>query len=233
MAVAGTEPGISVHLAWTFEQLATLVPTGDAEIDDAAKEVFAAFFDGPPEKAVMPQDVSGACLTAIRGWAKIESALPPEPRNLSPTQRNWRLVASLLFRNERSDAKVDTEKTWSTLLAEPSQTAATLAQIKHADIRSTWDEEAQDFVGRRYLERLTEDYPERMRHLFERALENQAEDPFHPEHQANDTANFAIRTLGIIGDETTAALLRVYTLDPETGHAAVEAIRQINDRVSP
>ena len=232
MAVAGTEPGISVHLAWTLEQLATLVPTGDAEIDDAAKEVFAAFFDGPPEKAVMPQDVSGACLAAIRGWAKIESALPPEPRNLSPAQRNWRLVASLLFRNERGDAKVDTEKTWSALLAEPNQTAATLAQIKHADIRSLWDEEAQDFIVRRYLERLAEDYPERMRHLFERALENQAEDPFHPEHQANDTANFAIRTLGIIGDEATAALLRVYTLDPETGHAAVEAIRQINDRVS-
>ncbi len=231
MAVAGTDPAISVHLAWTLDQLATLVPTGDAEIDDAAKEVFAEFFDA--KKGVMPQDVSGACLAAIRGWAKLESALPPEPRDLSTAQRNWRLVASLLFRNERGDAKVDTETTWSALLAEPSQTAATLAQIKHADIRSMWDEEAQDFIQRRYLERLAEDYPERMRHLFERALKSQVEDPFRPEKQANDAANLAIRTLGIIGDEATAALLRVYILDPETGHAAVEAIRQINDRVSP
>ena len=142
MAARGSEPVHSPLLDWTLGQLADLVLTGDPEIDTATKSVFAGFFDGPPANAVMPQTAALACLHAIRGWAKFEPALPSAPDDLTPAEQNWRLVAGLLFGYERYDAQVDAEETWRALLAQPGRTAATLAQIEHADIRSHWDEEA-------------------------------------------------------------------------------------------
>ena len=232
MAVRGSDPD-SWHLDSTLVQLSELVPTGIADLDNAAKDVFASYLDGQPEDVTAPQVASAACRAAIHGWAKFESEIPPGPNNPTPAQRSWHLIASLLLCYERDDADVDTEEIWNALLSEPAQTVATLAHIDSTDKEYLWDRQTQTAYHRRDLPQLAEDHPESMRGLFEWALDNLADIPTHPFFHNRETLNFAIRMLGLVGVDTTAEKLRVYTLDPETGSAAVQAIRQINDRATP
>ena len=231
MAARGSDPD-SWHLDSTLEQLSDLVPTRDADLDSAAKEVFAAYLDGPPEDVSMPQVASAACRAAIRGWAQFESEIPPGQKDPTPAQRSWRLVASLLLFYERDDAALDAEAIWNALLSVPAQAIATLAHIDSTDKELLWDCQAQAHYHRRDLPQLAENHPDSMRHLFEWALDNPGNIPTHPLFDGKGALKFAIRMLGLVGAETTAEKLRFYTLDPETGSAAVQAIRQINDRAA-
>ncbi|WP_419847288.1 hypothetical protein [Candidatus Poriferisocius sp.] len=231
MAARGSDPG-SWHLDATLKQLSDLVPTGSANLDNAAKHVFSAYLDGPPEDATMPQVASAACRAAIRGWAQFESEIPPGPDDPTPAQRSWRLIASLLLRHERDAVAVDTEEIWNALLSEPGQTVATLAHIDSTDKEDVWDRQTRTHYRRHDLPQLAEDHPESMRRLFEWALDNLADIPTHPVIHREGALDFAIRTLGLVGTETTAEKLRVYTLDPKAGSTAVQSIRQINNRAA-
>ena len=231
MAARGSNPDTWL-LNSTLEQLSDLVPTGNADLDYAARDVFAAYLDGPPEDALMPQEASAACRAAIRGWAQFESEIPPGQKDPTPAQRSWRLVASLLLFYERDDAVLDAEAIWSALLSEPAQTLATLAHIDSTDKELLWDRQTKAHYCRHDLAQLAEDHPESIRRLFEWALDNPGDIPTHPLFHGKGALNFAIRMLGLVGAETTAEKLRFYTLDPETGSAAVQAIRQINDRAA-
>ncbi|WP_420619095.1 hypothetical protein [Candidatus Poriferisocius sp.] len=231
MAARGSEPD-SWLLDSTLEQLTALVPTGEADLDNAAKNVFSAYLDGPPEDASMLQEASAACRAAIRGWAQFESEIPPGPVDPTPAQRSWRLIARLLLCCERDEAAVDADGIWDALLSEPGQAVAALAHIDSADKRYLWDRQNQAPYRRRDLPQMAEDHPDSMRHLFEWALDNLADIPTHPFFHDNGALNFTIRMLGLVGDETTAEYLRIYTLDPEVGSAAVHAIRQITDRAA-
>jgi hypothetical protein len=226
MAARGSDPAISLFLASTLDDIRDLLPTGDGDLDAAAKEVFRMFLDGPATDAVMPTEAVNTTLAAIRGWAKFESALPPESADLTSDRRNWRLIASLLLRYERDDAVADPDKIWSTLLVDPGQTILTLSCLEGAANRTPWD------ARRPVLERLIDDYPARLRELFEWALEHPADVPTHPIRRAVGADHFVIRMLGAVGDEGTAERLRVYTLDPDVGRAAVDAIRQIHQRAA-
>ena len=84
MAAHARGPFSSMHLDWTMQQLVELVPTGDAALDDTVKSVFATFLNGPPEENAMWQEDMNACLTAIRGWAQFEPALPPLVADSTP-----------------------------------------------------------------------------------------------------------------------------------------------------
>ena len=218
MAARGSDPTFSGSLDWTLHQLADLVPTGDAKIDSAAKSVFSTFLDGPVEDAIVPQEAVNACLLAIRGWAKFEAALP-DATGLAPEQRNWRLVARLLLHYERLDAVVDVDETWRALLRDQRETVLTLASLDSVTRMSPED------LG---LGRLLEDYPKRLRELFEWALDNPTELPVDRLRPRTFANHFVIRMLGAVGDASTAARLRMLTKDPESGRAAVDAIRQIH-----
>ncbi|WP_419848635.1 hypothetical protein [Candidatus Poriferisocius sp.] len=231
MAARGSDPN-SWDIDSLLEQLSNLVPTGNAALDNAAKDVFASYLDGPPEDSTMPQVASAACRAAISGWAQFESEIPPGPNDPTPAQRSWHLIASLLLRHEQDDAAVDAETLWSALLSEPDQTVATLAHIDSTDKEHLWDRQARAHYHRRDLPQLAEDYPESMRRLFEWALDNLADIPTHPIIHRKGVLDFAIRMLGLVGTETTAEKLRVYTLDPKAGSTAVQAIRQINNRAA-
>ena len=226
MAAQGSDLSISMWLCWTLDQLRDLVPTGDAGLDTAAKSAFATLLDGPPEDATMPTDAASACLAAIRGWAKFEPDLPPESAELTPQQRNWRLVAKLLLRYERSDVVVDVEETWRALHSQREETLVTLASLED----TTWSSADPQPDP---LRRLIEDYPDRLRCLFEWALVNPEEVPIERLRRRTFAPNFVIRMLGAVGDESTAARLEVYLLDPEAGRDATDAIRQINRRIAP
>ena len=223
MAARGCDPSISMHLAWTLEQLVELVPTGDTALDHAAKAVFESFLDGPPDDAMVPLEAVDACLAAIRGWVKFEPTLPPIAADPTPKQRNWHLVANCLLSYERHDVTVDAEATWNTLLLAPQDTILTLASLEHAGRCSDYHP----------LWRLIGDYPGPLRRLFEWALENLADVPVYPLDLSTSAAGFVMRMLGSVGDESTAARLRDYELDPETGDAAVKAIKEIHRRFTP
>ena len=220
MAARGSDPALSGSLDWTLRQLADLVPIGDAKIDCAAKSIFATFLDGPVEDAIAPQEAVNTCLQAIRGWAKFEAALPVAT-GLAPEQRNWRLVANLLLCYERHDAFVDVEETWRALLRDPRETVLTLASLDSVTRMSPED------PG---LGRLLEDYPKPLRKLFKWALNNPTEVPTDRLRRRTFADHFVIRMLGAVGDESTAARLRMLTKDPESGRAAVDAIRHIRRR---
>lgn len=224
MAALGSDPAASMWHCWTLDQLTEFVPTGDDGLDTAAKSAFAAFLDGPPEDAVMPNQAASACLAAIRGWAKFERVLPLEPARLTTQQRIWRLVVRLLLRYERSDVVVDVEEIWSTLLSNRPETLVTLASLEGAT-QSSADPPPDS------LQRLIEDYPGQLRCLFEWALANPAEVPTDRLRRRTFADNFVTRILGAVGDESTAARLKVYLLDPDAGRDAADAIRRINRRL--
>ena len=227
MAARCADPSISFHLCTTLAELADLIPTGDPSLDTAAKSVFLPFLNGPPERPFMPGQAVDACLAAIRGWAKFEAALPPETADLEPRQRNWRLMANLLLAYEREDVMIDPEEIWRALLSEPLETLVTVAYLDGATPRSL--QHIRNPI-RQPLWRLAQDYQEPLRRLFEWALENQEEIPIEVA-RVSSRVNFVIRMLGATGDESTAAKLRKHTLDPVSGKAAVEAIRNIRSRV--
>lgn len=226
MGAHGSDPSISSDLHITLDELTELIPTGNADLDDAAKSAFVPFLHGPPEDAFNPGQAAGACLAALRGWAKFETALPPEAPGLSAQQRNWRLVTSLVLAGLRHDTNVDAEETWRVLIRQPTQTILNLASLQSGSRYPLDDPKANAF------ERLVKDYGEPMRLLFELVLEDPDKVPAERlRRRAGD--NFITRILGRVGDESTAARLRSHISHQEMGPAAVEAIRQINNRVSP
>ena len=223
MAARGADPVYAVHLGWTLDQLAELVPTSDSTIDNAAKLVFADYFsDGPIEDAVVVNDAAMPCLIAIRGWAKFEATLPPEAVDPTPQQRNWYLVASLLLGYVCDDAAVEAEQTWRTLLLDPQQTIVTLAFLDAATM-STRNPALRHFV---------QDYPEPLRELFEWGINNPKEVPVERLRHWGGADHFVLRMLGAVGDESTAARLHALTDDPDAGRLAVDAIRQIRRRLA-
>lgn len=223
MAARARDPFPSMHLNWTMQQLVELVPTGDVALDDAVKSVFGTFLNGPPEENATWQEEVNACLTAIRGWAQFEPTLPPLAAEPTPRQRNWRLIATLLFAHERDDAVVDEQTTWHALLLEPQATIATMASLYHAAPCANQDP----------LRHLIDDHPGEMCRLFEWALKNLAnlsDDLLPP---STNAASFVMHMLSQVGDEATASRLQDYVRDQDLGVAAVNSIQNIHRRLAP
>lgn len=221
MAARGADPSNSMSLGWTLEQLVDLVPTGNATIDDEAKTLFADVLrNGPIEDALVVNDAARPCFTALRGWAKFSAVLPPAADDTTPQQWNWHLVAGLLLRYERNDSLVDPDETWSILLSDLPRTVNTLAALHEA----TMSMRVPAF------NHLINDYADPLRTLFQWALDNSSEIPPTRLHPWDGVERFAIRMLGEVGNESTAASLHAHTLDPDVADAAVKAIRQIRRR---
>jgi hypothetical protein len=225
MAARGADPAISSSLDYTLNELADLIPTGDSSLDAAAKAAFATFVNGPVGDSIAPTEAIKTSLAAIRGWAKFDRTLPPEPLDVTNDHRMWRLLADLVLRYERDDVAGDPEETWRSLLLQPGDTVVALASLEGVVNAAPWE--------RRWhvLGRLIEDYPTQLRQVFEWALQHPAEVPTHPPWFMKRANDFVIRTLGAVGDEATAELLHIYTLDPDAGPEAVDAIRRIHQRL--
>lgn len=224
MGALGSDISISMSLDWTLGELSKLVPTGEPSLDEAAQAAFGAYLNGPPNNTVMPTEATNACLAAIRGWAKFSNALPPETEGLADSARNWRLVAGLLLYLERDDAVGDPAETWRQLHDDVPTTILTLSMLEGAAYRSAFD-------GRGHaLHDLFEAHTVEMRELFEWALDHLEDLPVHQVRRRGGPDHFVIRALGFVGDLGTVERLRVHTLDPEAGSAAVDAVRRIHQR---
>lgn len=224
MAARGSDITMSMFLDWTLEQLCTLVPTGNPALDERAKATFAAFLDGPPSDSIMPTEATNACVAAIRGWAKFDSALPPATDELNDESRNWRLVAELLLRLERDDVIDDVADIWRQLHQDRVNTIYTLSTLEGAAYRSASE------VHRPALHRLYEAYTAELRAVLEWALDHLELVPVHRIRRRGGPDHFVIRALGEVGDLRTAERLRVHTVDPDAGPTAVSAIRRIHQR---
>lgn len=223
MAARGSDITMTMSLDWTLDELSALVPTGDPSLDEAARATFGAFLNGPPGDSVMPTEATDACLAAIRGWAKFDNALPPMTEELTDEERNWRLVAGLLLRMEHDDDGNEDE-IWRQLQQDRINTILTLSTIEGAAYRAAFKER------RPALKHLYEAHTDRVRELFEWALEHLDSVPAQRVRRRGGPDHFVIRALGSVGDLRTAELLRLHTLDPDSGAAAVAAIRQIHQR---
>lgn len=223
MAANGSDITMSMFLDWTLDELSARVPTGDPSLDGIAKATFGAFLNGPPSDSVMPTEATNACLAAIRGWAKLDNALPPETDELNDEQRNWRLVAGLLLGLERDDVG-DSAETWHRLHQDPCNTVLTLFTLEGAAYRSVSEER------RPALHNLYEVYTAELRDLFEWALDHLELLPVQRVRHRGGPDHFIFRALGHVGDLGTAERLRGHTLDPDAGVSAVAAIRRINER---
>lgn len=227
MAARGAGLDGSFHLEWTLDELVKLTPTGDPELDSDAQSVLRIFLDEPSKGFMFHPAAESVWLTAVRGWAKLDLDLPPQPEGATSSQNNWRRLGEIFYRHERDDAPADATQAWDALLLDPAETIPNLARLEAA----TFGTDAYEWPRRYALEHLIKHYPEPLRHLCERALTLDSDSGAR--RLGTSYTGFAIRTLGDVGTEATAAMLEPHTLDPETGAAAVEAIRQINRRTAP
>ena len=229
MAVRAVEPYGWLHLVWALGELVKIVPTGDTTLDNEARSVLKGLLDEPSRNSVDRDEGVDAWLAAIRGWAKLERSLPAPPAAGAESPNNWHLLGKLFFNYEHNDSTGNAGDTWEVLLGQPSETIANLYRLETA----TFGTDSSGWRRQPALARLVEDYPEPLRRLFESALDYDSD--LSPSQGLDTTAraSFAMRVLGSVGTEATATMLEPHTLDPETGIAAVEAIRQINRRIAP
>ena len=213
-----------IHLEWTLHELTTLVPTGDSTLDDLARRTLASFLDGPPTDSSAPQDATNAWLAAIRGWAKIDRALPQRSDELIGEEHTWSLIAELLFRMNRDDCVFDTTEMWGQLHQDVGYTFRSLAMIESAAYGSVFSESTSA------IQQLYAAYPRQLQELFERALADPEPLITQQIGHLGGPVSFIMRALGEVGDASSAERLRAHTLDPRDGQAAVSAIRRIYAR---
>lgn len=150
---------------------------------------------------------------------------PPPPRG--DDEEAWRLVDQLLLHAERSA----TGRTCADYSAEWWRRL--LSELPHAgpDVlcwlaRSEWG------YGDRHLtahQLLVETYPDEMRRLLEWGLvHRESLTSLLPQWRGADRAQYMVKTLGAVGNLSTAALLRGYLPDPDLGPAVVAALRQLD-----
>ncbi|MCY3894056.1 MAG: hypothetical protein OXF65_12265, partial [Acidimicrobiaceae bacterium] len=229
MAARGAGLNGSFHLDWTLNELVKIVPMGDDELDDDAKSALRIFVDEPSREFLVHPAAEDVWLRAVRGWAKLEPALPPQSGRDTTNRHNWRLLGALFFSNERNGEPVELEAVWDALLDDLAETIPNLARLEHATFEAGTYERSRQSA----LEHLIQHHPGPMRRLFETALGDEPAVGSDLSRDGSAQVSFAMRILGAVGTESTAMMLEPHTPDPETGTTAVEAIRQIHRRTAP
>jgi hypothetical protein len=120
-------------------ELADLVPTGDADLDDAIKNEFGRRAGVPPRDDVMPTELIDEAVGAVIGWSRFDNQLPPLPAGATPETLVWHDVMSLVVLLQRDDSPTDPTEIWHRLRTQPAEAVRALAMIDVADRRRPWD----------------------------------------------------------------------------------------------
>lgn len=127
--------------------------------------------------------------------------------------------------------RVSSEAIWNTLAAElPGAAVLILRDLYRADSELLVNDQGSVIHPHQAL---TTAYPDQIRHLLEWALTHRDELPavHHEWDPMGNTAEYAVRVLGRVGNADTADLLRHhYVHDPDLGHDAVQAVHTIDAR---
>jgi hypothetical protein len=218
LAARSEQPGF--NLDWVIGQLADFAPSmGGLVRETLGREAAAVRRD-----VMMPQVAIMAHLHALRGWAQIESDLPPWSKSISDAQEQaWRCFDQIIFDLHRGIDPAKSTQMWDRLL---SDLAPNAVQILHS-IRSADRTPTRIPVASLLHER----YPQELQTLFEWALKNlDAVTASHQLFGRDQLVQFIIQTLGRIGSKTAANALRELVSDTEMGEHAVNAIREIEAR---
>jgi Nuclease-related domain len=215
---ASAEHTFWLHLI--LQELTTHLPTDDSRII----EVFRRHATRFPSDRVMVDDAVHTYLTAVRGWAQIDDALPAAG-DLDADERAWQLIGHLILRHERgAKADGDTVETWRLLLGEYAHAAIDPLRC------STWHRGDGD--ARNYVAALHDTYPNEFVALMEWGLTHRTEltSVFPGSFGAASNTDFLFSMLGRYGTANTIGLLSPYVDDPALGRCAVDAIREIETR---
>jgi hypothetical protein len=203
----------------------------DAFREPRAREVLIRFASclGPARLSV--QDAVGTHLEAVRGCARFCDVLPSldVERSESADLHAWRCIDELLFELEREH--VGDRRTrpavdlWSAILGDLTHAAVDVIYQVHRAAEMV-DDSNSTVYGR-----LVATYRDEVRKLLEWGLVHRDQLTSYfgssQDWERADRDKYIVRTLGVVGDASTAVTLRGYTGDPTLGEAAVAAIWQI------
>jgi hypothetical protein len=225
LATSGAE--WNFHADWQIRQLVKAAPTGDEELDQRILAVFiersrSPLDDGP----IVGQGVS-VFLNAVDGLAKFNKTLPPAFQPLDDNELAWRLVANLLI-GLTNPGTVDLDLLWKDLLhTVPHAAVDVLHRLKSDGI----PEDFQDSPSPH--RRLVAAFPDQIRKLLEWALDHLDDLTSLFDRDFRDgPQDYAVRTLGLVGDRTTLPKLRAVHAAGAHDDAAVAAIRNLNERLA-
>jgi hypothetical protein len=210
-----------------------LAKVGDLS-DPQVQAAFTTLLRSPgSEKWHSPQLGMRSCLAAIDACAKF-AAEPVLPRDELSGFEGWRVIFSLLFWQERERVEgADHSERLRELLSqlrEPIMRAgapAVLCIIQHSGrMMETEEPSAHD--------RLLRHFPEEIRKLLHWSLTHERELTSCVLHHGGAAISpYAVDMLGVIGDESSIALLRTRANDASLGARARAAVRALEQRLRP
>jgi hypothetical protein len=218
LAAMTSRPGS--HIDWILWELLAI---SDAE----SLPVFHRFATDLDDETPCTQDVVGAFLGSVRGYARFSEQPPPTQDGVTDDRRAWSIVASILFWwMKDADISATNEKMalgWKTLSDElPFCFPDILLKINE----SQW-------LNKGHSINLARVFPEQVRPLLEAALRNRKSltSLFRHGGSADERVlQTVIRTLEEIGNEDSIPSLESLTEDPGFGKQAVQAIHAIRRR---
>jgi hypothetical protein len=215
--------GFSLFLADDLNDLASLVPSGDPDLDRAIKDEFATRAGVIDVDQFMPSEGIAAALAATIAWADLGGGqlLVPE-HDAGTAAGTWQDLMTLVVHLHRDGQGHDLEQTWARLQAHPAAAVRSLASIHKGAGDSSWS------GGRPIVPRLLRTWPASLEPIVSWAVANPSE--ARSPQDWLDVHQFAIWALGQVGKLDAVELLKPYMLDPDVGRSAVEAIRRINER---
>lgn len=223
LILLGTDHPQSIHVGWKVRELARSSPTGDSDLDRRLLDKFLEFAKAPHVDGWAPHEDVEAFLYAIEGVAKMTDEMPSRHGTLSDDELAWRLVGNVLLRLHRDGADASARE-WDELHAVvPGAVPDVLNRMQNAQL---WVPDGECKV----YERVVDTYPVQVRRALHWAIGHQGALSSMWTHGFDDLTVYAVNALGIVGNESTVAILSPLVGDARLGEAAVRAIRAINDR---
>jgi hypothetical protein len=218
LAAMSSHPGS--YLDWILWELLAI---SDAE----SLSIFHRFAMELDDKTSCTQDVVGAFLGSVRGYARFSEQPPSTHDGATDDRKAWSLMASILFWSMKdADISAANEKMalgWKTLSEElPFCFPDILQKINE----SQW-------LNKGHSINLASIFPEQVRPLLETALRNRKSLTSLFRHGGSSDERVlqtVIQTLEVIGNEDSIPCLESLTEDSRFGKQAVQAIHAIRRR---
>lgn len=219
LAAMTSRPGF--HIDWIMWEL---VAMADAE----TIPVFDRFVTKLDDSTGCRQEVVGAFLAGVLGYARLSNQPPAIPQDAKDDRRAWAIVGTILFwwmKGSDPDRPADEiSKAWK-LLAQ--QYSPCFADILHNINHSQW-QRRENFIDLATL------FPDHVRPLLENAVRcrQSLTSLFRYGGSADPgVLQTAISTLGKVGTGISIEVLNELAEDPKFGRDAIQAIQAIRNRL--
>jgi RecA/RadA recombinase len=222
LALLDEDATLSIIRDWAVARIADHIDVAGPQERRLIEQIAA----DPPAASFAVHEGLNAHLDALRAWSSIADELPaPSSAFKGPAARTWRLIDELAFPLLSGAGAGESREVWMELhdLCRPTAVDA-LLQMGSA---MGWSQDRSTIY-----EQLAEEYPDELRLLFEWALDKW--DQVRPAIGTHVHAwrEVLLHELGRVGDDRTRALLESHLDLPELASSTVNAIREIEARLS-